>query len=150
MTQQKTSRGALARRAPLGIASIFPTDSYFEHIQYHGEIKIFRWRFEVSEPTASFFYQIVGLRFARPRFATDAIESASWCKCRWHYLSESDPLPTSSDRPLCSRYRRSAAADQRRIPRQRCTAGARRIKLLEKGGFRPGMTQIPVTGGGHE
>jgi hypothetical protein len=60
MTLQ-TSKGALARRAPLGIASIFQPDSYFEIIECHGKIKIFPFRLEVFEPTASFFIELSDL-----------------------------------------------------------------------------------------
>jgi hypothetical protein len=60
MTRQ-TSKGALARRAPLGIASIFPTDNDFEHIEFQRKIKIVRRRSGVSIPTVNLFSESSGL-----------------------------------------------------------------------------------------
>ena len=60
MTLQ-ASKSALARRAPLGIALIFATDSDFEIIECHVKIKIFPFRLEVFEPTAGFFIGLSNL-----------------------------------------------------------------------------------------
>ena len=150
MTQQKTSKGALARREPLGIASIFPTDSNLEHIEYHGKIKIFRWRFGVSEPTASLFIELSG--FDSPgdlsprmlfgaRFDASGLGIAFRRAIRWQLapivrfaLDNHEARP-----PIRAAFREA----------WRCWS-ATNSSLSKLGGFRPGVTQIPVTGGGHE
>ena len=137
MTQQKTSKGALARREPLGIASIFPTDSNLEHIESHGKIKIFRRRFGVSEPTASLFIELSGFDSPgnlSPRMLFGARFDAS---C----LGIAFPRAIRCQLALIVRFaldnQRSAPADQSRTPRSLALLECNEFKRVEVGRLSP-------------